>query len=165
MFDLFCSDCCLFKSGTIRCQQLCHDLNMYDWLGNLFDCLLIQPVTIQIGFSFLTKHPLTETMDYMYAAPELSCERARVSTEVNVLSNDWFLHHLKEQLDNFREQFKNKSSRYFLENTFLSANDEGPFQKSGIIPHKLVCAYCWITKWFIKRRIKGSVSQFCGTCR
>ena len=57
---------------------------MYQWLTEIFDVLLIQRMRIQVGFSFLTKHPLTHSVEYMYAAPELAYKSAIIETQVRL---------------------------------------------------------------------------------
>ena len=58
------------------------DVDVYDWLGEVFDCLLIQPMTLSVGFSFLTRHPTTGELRYMYAAQELAYASTKIRTKV-----------------------------------------------------------------------------------
>ena len=51
-------------------------------MTNVFDTLLIQPMRIKVGFSFLSRHPLTNTVQYMYAAPELAYAEANIESKV-----------------------------------------------------------------------------------
>ena len=70
---------------TIRCQKLFKDLDVYSWMSQIFECLLIQPMRIKVGFSFLTRHPLNEEIGYMYAAPELAFAEAVIENEVKTI--------------------------------------------------------------------------------
>ena len=51
-------------------------------MSQVFECLLIQPMRIKLGFSFLTRHPLTDEIGYMYAAPELAFAEANIENKV-----------------------------------------------------------------------------------
>ena len=73
----------LFKRCTIRCQKLFHNLDVFQWLTAIFDVLLVQPMRVKVGFSFLTRHPLTNTIQYMYAAPELAYAETTIDTKVS----------------------------------------------------------------------------------
>ena len=53
-------------------------------MTEVFDCLLIQPMRVKVGFSFLTRHPLTDEVGYMYAAPELAFAEANIETKVEL---------------------------------------------------------------------------------
>ena len=72
---------------TIRFQKLCNNINVHDWLTEICDVLLIQPMRIRVGFSFLTKHPTKHNLQYMYAAPELAYANGVIETEVSHTSN------------------------------------------------------------------------------
>ena len=70
------------KPCTIRFQRLFVDIDLHEWVISILKQLLFQPMTIAVGFSFLTKHPIENTISYMYAAPELAFARAKIQNKV-----------------------------------------------------------------------------------
>jgi len=44
--------------------------------------------------------------------------------------------------------FSNKSNQDLLKETYVGQQEDNVFTKSGLDPHKLVCAYIWTYKYF-----------------
>lgn len=94
----------------------------------------MQEMKIYVGFSFLTKNPVDNTLSYMYAARDLTDEEHKATIQTH------------EGLSTFIDRFKGRTEKHFLETTFVSTREDSPFASSGIVPVKLVCAYIWIQK-------------------
>ena len=43
--------------------------------------------------------------------------------------------------------FSNKSNKDLLKETYVAQREDNVFTKSGLDPHKLVCAYIWTFKY------------------
>ena len=69
---------------TIQIKQIYNNLNVYDWLQSIGDCLRWQPMTVWLGFSFLMRTVSGDKYDlvYAYAARELPFAKLKVSDKV-----------------------------------------------------------------------------------
>ena len=105
-------------------------MDVYSWIVSVFDCLLFQPMRINVGFSFLTEDSVKGTIGYWYAVQELAYFKTKVTK--------------KSDLTAFENTFKGKTETVFLDEILRTTAE--PFVKSGIRPYKLVCAYIWLIK-------------------
>ena len=105
-------------------------MDVYQWIVSVFDCLLFQPMRINVGFSFLTEDTVNSTIGYWYAVQELAYYKTKVVK--------------KSDLTLFENVFKGKNETALLND--ISLNTAEPFVKSGIRPYKIVCAYIWLIK-------------------
>ena len=120
------------RRKTIVIQRLVFNLNLYEWLKDIGDCIRFNvPVHIWIGFSLLVKDELNNIM-YIY------CIRQLASFNFKCVN--------RSQFHEFIAKFRNMTLADYLHDTYISTQRDNPFYKSGFRPLKLVCNYIWIRK-------------------
>ena len=107
---------------------------MVDWLQEIRDAILYEPINLWLGFSFLCRNSRSGDVIYLFACPQLSPFHSKF--------------HKPSEFNEFIDEFKGKSHLDLLEETFVSTQDDNPFASSGFYPYKLICSYIWIRKYY-----------------
>ena len=73
------------STKTIQIKQVFNDLNVYEWVKSVGDCLRWQQMDVWLGFSFLMRAVTGDQYNivYAYAARELSFAKLKVTTKVS----------------------------------------------------------------------------------